>query len=151
MARMHTRRRGRSSSTRPFRTTPPGWVDLSPEEIEDIMVKLAKKGEPPSKIGIILRDQYGIPLAKYFTKKKITKSLEERGIKYDIPEDLMNLIKKAVRIYDHLQENKKDMVSKRALQLTEAKIRRLADYYKSKGKLPADWKYTIQTAKLLVR
>ncbi len=151
MARMHTRRRGRSSSTRPFRTTPPSWVDMSPDEIEDIMVKLARKGESPSKIGIILRDNYGIPLARYFTKKKITKSLEEKGIKYDIPEDLMNLIKRAVKIHDHLQENKKDMVSKRALQLTEAKIRRLVKYYISKGKLPEGWKYTISSAKLLVR
>ncbi|HEQ78599.1 MAG TPA: 30S ribosomal protein S15 [Euryarchaeota archaeon] len=151
MARMHIRRKGKSSSTRPFRTVAPNWVEMNADEIEDIIVKLAKKGESPSKIGIILRDNYGIPLARYFTKKKITKSLEDKGIKFDIPEDMMNLIKRAVKIHNHLQENKKDMISKRALQLTEAKIRRLVKYYISRGKLPEGWKYTISSAKLLVR
>ncbi len=151
MARMHTRRRGKSGSTRPYRTSPPEWIELSKEEVEDIIVKLAKRGEPPSKIGIILRDQYGIPLSRYVTGKKLTKTLEEKGIRYDIPEDLMNLIRKAVRIDKHRQLHKKDMVAKRAQQLVEAKIRRLVDYYKQKGKLPADWNYSIETAKLLVR
>jgi len=151
MARMHTRRRGKSGSTRPYRTSPPEWIELSKEEVEDIIVKLAKRGEPPSKIGIILRDQYGIPLSRYVTGKKLTKTLEEKGIRYDIPEDLMNLIRKAVRIDKHRQVHKKDMVAKRAQQLVEAKIRRLVDYYKQKGKLPADWNYSIETAKLLVR
>jgi len=124
---------------------------MSSEEIEDTIVKLAKKGESPSKIGIILRDQYGVPLARYFTHKKITQTLEENGITYDIPEDLMNLLRRAVNIYDHLEENKKDKVAKRSLQLTEAKIRRLTKYYISKGKLPRDWKYSISRAKLLMR
>ncbi|WP_457556390.1 30S ribosomal protein S15 [Candidatus Pyrohabitans sp.] len=151
MARMHTRRRGKSGSTRPYRTSPPDWIELNQEEVEDIIVKLAKRGEPPSKIGIILRDQYGIPLSRYVTGKKLTRTLEEKGIRYDIPEDLMNLIRKAVTIDRHRREHKKDMVAKRAQQLVEAKIRRLVKYYKREGRLPADWKYSIDMAKLLVR
>lgn len=151
MARMHKRRRGASGSSRPLRTVKPGWVDLSQEEIEDTIVKLARKGESPSKIGVILRDQYSIPLGKYFTKKKVTRVLREKGIEYEIPEDLMNLIRRAVRTYDHLQENQNDKVGKRSLQLTEAKIRRLANYYISRGRLPKGWKYSISRAKLLVR
>ncbi|NOZ82575.1 MAG: 30S ribosomal protein S15 [Euryarchaeota archaeon] len=151
MARMHTRRRGKSGSTRPLRTSPPEWVELSKEEVEDIIVKLAKRGESPSRIGIILRDQYGIPLSRYITGKKLTKTLEEKGVAPEIPEDLMNLIRRAVTIDRHRKEHRKDMVAKRALQLVEAKIRRLIKYYKRRGRLPQDWEYTMEKARLLVR
>jgi small subunit ribosomal protein S15 len=151
MARMHTRKRGKSGSTRPYRTKAPDWVDIKKEELEELMVGLAKKGTPPSEIGIILRDQYGIPLARYLTGERVTKTLERHGITRDIPEDLMNLIRKAVNLKKHLDSNKGDMVSKRGLQFTEAKIRRLAKYYIREKRLPAGWKYNLETAKLLVK
>jgi small subunit ribosomal protein S15 len=151
MARMYARKRGKSGSTRPYRESHPEWVEYSPEEIETLVVKLAKKGESPSKIGIILRDQYGIPLTKQITKKSVTKILEEKGIKQELPEDLMNLIKRAVNLDKHLTSNPKDKSSKRGMQLIESKIRRLAKYYKREGKIPEDWKYDINQAKLLVK
>jgi small subunit ribosomal protein S15 len=43
------------------------------------------------------------------------------------------------------------MSSKRGMQLIESKIRRLAKYYKREGKLPEDWAYNLEQAKLLVR
>jgi len=63
---------------------------------------------------------------------------------------LQNLIKRAVQIKKHLDSNKKDMVSKRGLQLTEAKIRRLAKYYKKTSKIDQTWKYDLERARLLV-
>jgi small subunit ribosomal protein S15 len=45
----------------------PGWVDYSTEEIEDIILKLRKEGKSASVIGVILRDQYGIPDVKSVT------------------------------------------------------------------------------------
>jgi small subunit ribosomal protein S15 len=151
MSRMHSSKKGKSGSTRPIRTSPPDWVEYSPKEIETLIVKLAKKGETPSTIGAILRDQYGIPLVKQINKKGITQILEEKGIKYDIPEDLLNLIKRAVALDKHRSANPKDMSSKRGMQLIESKIRRLAKYYKREGKLPEDWAYNLEQAKLLVR
>ncbi|RLG56390.1 MAG: 30S ribosomal protein S15 [Candidatus Hydrothermarchaeota archaeon] len=151
MARMHSRARGKSGSTRPFRTVPPEWVEYSPEEVEDLVIKLAKKGLSPSMIGIVLRDQYGIPSVKLITKKSITKILEENNLGLKIPEDLMNLIKKAVNINKHMKAHKHDMTAKRGMQLTESKIRRLAKYYIREGKLPKNWKFDIEKAKLLVR
>lgn len=151
MARMHSRARGKSGSTRPFRTVPPEWVEYSPEEVEDLVIKLAKKGLSPSMIGIVLRDQYGILSVKLITKKSITKILEENNLGLKIPEDLMNLIKKAVNIDKHMKAHKHDMTAKRGMQLTESKIRRLAKYYIREGKLPKDWKFNIEKAKLLVR
>lgn len=151
MARMHSGKRGKSGSTRPYRTTPPEWVELSKEEIIDTVVKLGKKGLPPSRIGVVLRDQYGVPSVKLMTGKRISQILEENGIKSELPEDMMNLIKKAVELDKHLSENPKDMTAKRGMQLTEAKIIRLARYYSRTGRIPTDWKYDLKKAKLLVR
>jgi small subunit ribosomal protein S15 len=151
MARMHSRKKGKSGSTRPQRTSNPEWVEMTKADMEKLMVKLSKDGNSPSEIGTILRDQYGIPLARYVTGERIVDTLEKKGIKKDIPDDLMDLLKRAVQVNKHLDENKKDMVSKRGLQTIEAKIRRLAKYYRREKRIPEDWKYHIDTAKLLVK
>ncbi len=150
MSRMHSRKRGKSSSKRPYRTAPPQWVEYSPAEIEDLVAKLAKGGIGPSSIGVILRDQHGIPNTKLITKEKVTRIIEKSGLKKEIPEDLVELLKKAVNLDRHWSANPQDMVSKRGVQLVESKIKRLAKYYKREGKLPADWNYDIATARLLV-
>ncbi|MCD6547687.1 MAG: 30S ribosomal protein S15 [Nanoarchaeota archaeon] len=151
MARMHSRARGKSGSTKPVRKVPPTWVKHKPFELEKLVVKLAKEGLPPSKIGIVLRDSYGVPSVKAITNKKITKILEENGLKPKIPEDLASLIKKVIELLKHIEKNKKDMVAKRGLQLTESKIHRLVKYYKRKGVLPKEWTYSRDKAKLLIR
>ena len=134
-------KKGRSSSTRPVTKAPPPWMRYSPEEIEQLIVELARRGFTPSMIGIILRDQYGIPLVKPILGKSITEVLEEHGLAPQIPEDLMFLIRKAIKIRKHLEEHPKDMSAKRGLLLTESKIRRLIKYYKRVGKLPPDFEY----------
>jgi small subunit ribosomal protein S15 len=150
MSRVHSRKKGKSESVRPYGKPKPKWIEQSKEDVENLVVQLAEKGLPPSAIGVALRDQYGVPLVKMVTNKSITQILEERGIKTEIPEDLMNLLKKAVNLDRHRAEKPQDMVAKRGVQLVESKIRRLAKYYKRKGKLPADWKYDLATARLLV-
>ncbi len=144
------REKGKSHSTRPVRVGPPKWVRFSPEEIEGLIIELARKGYPPSMIGIILRDQYGIPLVKPILGKKLTKVLEEHGLAPPLPEDLLNLIKKAVNLRRHLEEHPKDYHAKKGLIDLESKIHRLIKYYKRVGKLPPDWKYDPERAKLLV-
>jgi small subunit ribosomal protein S15 len=106
-------KKGRSRSTRPAHPTVPTWIQYTPDEVEQLVVELARRGFMPSQIGMILRDQYGIPLVKPITGKKITKILEEHGIKLELPEDLLNLIRKALRIRKHLEEHPKDMASRR--------------------------------------
>ncbi|KYH39719.1 MAG: 30S ribosomal protein S15, partial [Candidatus Bathyarchaeota archaeon B26-1] len=69
------------------------------------MIKLAREGNSPSMIGIILRDQYGIPLVKPVTGKSITEILRENGLAPAIPEDLDNLLKKAARLKAHLERH----------------------------------------------
>ena len=151
MARMHSRAQGKSGSSPPAQERKADWVELKPKEIEELVVSLANAGKTPAEIGMILRDQHGIPDVKLASKKRISQILAENKLLPDVPRDLLNLISKAVALMKHMDENKKDQTAKRGYQLTVSKIRRLAKYYKGTRKLPEDWRYTPQQAKLLVK
>ncbi len=140
--------KGKSHSTRPVSKRPPAWCRYTAEEVEALVIKLAKEGHSPSRIGTILRDQYGIPLVKPFMGKTVTQILKDAELAPSLPEDLENLLKKASRLYVHLEKNKKDQPNKRSLQLIESKIYKLSRYYKREGILPPDWKYKAKTASI---
>ncbi|MFH0832846.1 MAG: 30S ribosomal protein S15 [Candidatus Aenigmatarchaeota archaeon] len=144
MARMHSRKHGKHGSNKPLKKAT--WVEYDRNEIEKLILKLAKDNTT-SKIGMILRDQYGIPDVRQFGFR----ISDVAATKKEVPEDLYNLIKKAVDLHRHMSDNKKDATSKHGLELLESKIRRLVKYYVRSGKLPKGWKYTIETAKLLVK
>ena len=150
MARMHSRKKGKSGSIKPLKKTKPTWVRYSETEVESLVVKLAKAGNNSAKIGIILRDSYGVPDVKVMTKKSITRILEDNKLNPEYPEDFLALIRKEITIIKHLEKNKKDMVAKRGVQLTSSKIHRLSKYYKRKRILPENWKYDREKAKLIV-
>jgi small subunit ribosomal protein S15 len=150
MARMHTRRRGKSGSSKPFVTENPSWVPLTSEEIEEKVVELAGQELSTSVIGIRMRDEYAIPSVKLATGKSITDILGENEMAPERPEDLENLMRKAINLAAHMQRNPKDLHNRRAIQLIDAKIRRLVRYYKQEGRLPEDFKYSLETARLLV-
>jgi small subunit ribosomal protein S15 len=149
MARIHARRKGKSGSTHPIRDKHPEWSALNPREIKSRMIELAKTGKSTSEIGLVLRDQYAVPDIKIATGKKVSKILEENNIRSEIPEDLRNLIKTALRLKKHLEVQKKDLKNKRNLQLTESKITRLTKYYHANNKLPKGWKYSPEQAKII--
>jgi len=150
MARMHARRKGQSGSTHQYdRKEHPSWSSLKPREVESRIIELAKQGKSSSEIGIILRDQYAVPDVKLATGKKITRILEENRLGSDFPEDLKNLISRALSIREHMAIHRKDVRNKRNLQLVESKIRRLTRYYIRNKKIPEDWKYRPKQAKLL--
>ena len=153
MARMHTRRKGESSSKRPSTLRIPEWMEKEKDAqwVEAKVIELAKAGNTPSMIGKILRDQYGIPLVRIITGKRILDILRENDLEKRVPEDLRNMIAKAAAIRRHLEENKTDFVSKRGLQLVESKIHRLSKYYRKNKLLPADWKYSPDQAAVLLR
>ena len=150
MARMHSKKRGKSRSRRPLRASPPTWSEYSREEVVDLILKYRREEYSPSAIGTILRDQYGVPSVRLATGKRLTKLLGEHGEALELPEDLVNLMRQAVNLRKHLEENPKDLHSKRGLQLCESKIRRLVKYYRGR-KLPSDWRYEPERAELLVR
>lgn len=141
MARVYSRRKGKSGSKKPVKKALPTWVRYKPKEVELLIAKLAKEGKSPSQIGLFLRDAYGIPDVKILTKKNVTVTLKEKNLLGEVPEDLLSLIKKAALIKKHLEENKKDQAAKRGLEITESKIRRMIKYYKRTGKLKEDFRY----------
>ncbi|MBT7920508.1 MAG: 30S ribosomal protein S15 [Nitrosopumilus sp.] len=148
MGRMHTHRHGKSHSIRPATLRAPSWISLTPAEIEALVIKYSKEGLTPSQIGIKLRDQHPIPLIKPITKKSIGQILEENDLKADMPEDLENIVNKAVGLQKHLKENKGDNRNVRSLELIEAKVHRLSVYYKRIERIPKTWKYKSVVAQL---
>lgn len=129
----------------------PKWVELKPQEIIELISSLANQGRAASEIGTILRDQYGVPSVKAIVGKRITQILQDKGVMPEIPEDLMNLIRTSVKLQKHLVQNRKDTSAKRGYQLAVSKIRRLAKYYIKERRLPSNWRYTPETAQLLVK
>ena len=148
LARIHSHRHGKSHQTRPTSKRPPSWVTYSPEEVKSLIVKLSKEGLTQSQVGVMLRDEYGIPLAKQVIGKSVGEVVSENQLTSKLPEDLQNLLEKAQRVQKHLNANKSDRKNVRALELIEAKIYRLSKYYKEIGVLPSDFKYTAVVAQL---
>ncbi len=149
MARMHSRDKGKSGSSRPATREKKEWVRYKSKEVELLILKLAKDGNKASRIGLILRDSYGIPSVKDIIGKGISQVLKEYDLLGELPEDLLNLIKRSVNLKKHFEENRQDMTAKRGSQLTDSKINRLIKYYKRTGVLSKDWKYDENRFKLI--
>ena len=113
----------KSRSKRLLSKRVPVWCKYSPEEVKAFVIKLAKDETPPSKIGVILRDQYGIPLVKSIVGKSIKQIIDE-GIEIPIHDDLNNLHQKDTILSQHLNINKADAFNKRTLGFIMSRIRR---------------------------
>jgi small subunit ribosomal protein S15 len=151
MARIYSRKKGKHGSHKPPIKIVPRWSKLKKEDIEKIIIQLAKQRYSSAMIGTILRDQYGIPDSKIVTNKNISRIMQENKLYPDMPEDMLNLLKKSVLLRGHLARNKADKHSRKGLENLESKIRRLGKYYSRVGALPEDWRYDPEKAKLLVQ
>ena len=150
MSRIHSRRRGRAGSHRPYPNAPPTWATLSREEVVEEAVKLAKGGASSAQVGTVLRDSYGVPSVRAVTGERLAPLLASHGVKPELPEDLQALLKRVVHLQRHLDTHPKDLANRRGLSLMESRIRRLAHYYRQHKLLPATWRYTSSTAVLQV-
>ncbi|PIN79378.1 30S ribosomal protein S15 [Candidatus Woesearchaeota archaeon CG10_big_fil_rev_8_21_14_0_10_34_8] len=150
MARMYSRKKGRSGSTKPIDKKVQAWVRYKPKEVEMLVLKMAKEGKTSSQIGLMLRDKYGIPSVKSLLGKSVSELLKSKDLQPEIPDDLMALIRSSISLEKHIEENKQDMTAKRGEQLTTSKILRLVKYYKNSGKLPQDWKFDKSKVRLLI-
>ena len=148
MGRLHTHNHGKSHSIRPIDPKKPDWVKQTNEEIEGLIIKYAKEGMTTSQIGLKLRDQHAIPLVKPIINKGIKEVLIENKLNPEIPEDLNNIVMKAVNLQKHLKENRSDNRNTRALELVEAKVHRLSTHYKKTGEIDQKWKYKSVVAQL---
>merc|ERR1712039_122723 len=130
---MHSKGKGISRRCLPYRKTPPSWAQVSGADLTEQIVRMAKRGSTPSQIGVILRDQYGVPQVSHITGQKILRILKVAGAAPDLPEDLYHLIKKAVNVRKHIEKFR--------LILIESRIHRLARYYRTAKALPPTWRY----------
>src|SRR5688572_13674212 len=140
----------RHASSKPVRESAPSWVPMLPREVEAKVVELGREGKQPAVIGLILRDSYGIPSVHEVTGKKVGQILTDAGLVGKLPQDLQNLVRRAIHLQEHLSGNRNDLHNLRGLELMESRIRGLAKYYKNRGDLPESWDYSRAGARLLI-
>lgn len=150
MSRIHSGRKGRAGSHRPFPPPPVSWPVMEKDELIQEAVKLAKGGASSAQVGTHLRDSFGVPSVRAVTGKRMTELLKEQGVTSDLPEDLQALLKRVVHLQRHLATHPRDHSNRRGLTLMESRIRRLARYYRQEKRLPENWSYTAATAVLQV-
>ena len=150
MARMHSPGRGKSGATKPMVDKAPEWSNTDAKEVTELILSLAAEGHNPATIGTILRDQHAVPDVRLVVGKRLGQVLAENDVTPKYPEDMMNLMRRALRLIDHLQSNRKDRHNSRQLELTESKIRRLSRYYKGRGQLDTEWAYKRDELRLMV-
>ena len=151
MAKIHSKKRGKSKSRKP-RMIEKTQNEYGDEEIKEKIIEMAKKGVRPSEIGLRLRDKYGVgDVRAYLNGKRLVSFLKEEQIAHTYPQDLLDLIKKAVGMKNHLKNNVTDKHNSVKLKNVESKIHRLVKYYKKEGVLDKNWKYDPKTANLLLK
>ena len=150
MARMHSPGRGKSGSTKPMVDKAPEWSNTDAKEVTELILSLAADGHNPATIGTILRDQHAVPDVRLVLGKRLGQDLAENDVIPKYPEDMMNLMRRALRLIDHLDANRKDEHNSRQLELTESKIRRLSRYYQGRGQLDTEWVYKREELRLMV-
>ena len=98
------------------------------EKIEKIVLELSSQGLTSEKIGLVLRDTYGIPKVKLYGKK-ISRILKEN--KLEPKSDVFNLQARVDKLEKQIEKNKHDYKTKRILSIKKAKLRKL-NIYKSR-------------------
>ncbi len=109
----------------------PVWLKYTKDKVKEIILKLAEKELTAEKIGLTLRDQYGIPKVKLYNLK-ISEILKQKN-KFKEPTEL-NLQKKLTKLAEHYKKNKQDKKSERALIITKTKLKKIKDYLIKKEK-----------------
>ncbi len=95
---------------------------LNVAEIEKLIVELGKSGHSSEKIGLILRDQHGIPkvktmglrIGKIMVKNKMEKSPEKK-----------NTIAKIETLQKHFKANKHDYTAQRKAVMYAARLKKM--------------------------
>ncbi len=151
MSRMYSGHKGKHGSKHFPVKRVPKWMKHSREEVVKLVIEQAKQKHGSAMVGTILRDQYGVPDVRIMTGKAVSRIMKENKLYPSMPEDLLNLLRKAVDARDHMARFKKDSHSKRSLQNLESKIRRMAKYYKREKVLPEGWVYDPEEARLIVQ
>ena len=150
MARMHSKGKGTSGSSKPNNDTAPSWSESDKGTVEELILKYANDGHSSAKIGSLLRDMHAVPDVRLVMGERISQTLSRNNLDSTYPEDMMNLMRKALSLIDHLSSNKKDLHNRRQLELCESRLRRLAKYYVRTGRISSTWTYKRDQLRLMV-
>jgi len=150
MARMHSKGKGTSGSSKPNNDTAPSWSESDKGTVEELILKYANEGHSTAKIGTLLRDMHAVPDVRLVMGERISQTLSRNNLDSTYPEDMMNLMRKALSLIDHLSSNKKDLHNRRQLELCESRLRRLAKYYVGTGRISSTWTYKRDQLRLMV-
>ena len=99
---MYKSRKGKSGSTKPYVSEAPEWSNTDTAAVTQLVIDLGKEGHSTAMIGTILRDQHAVPNARLVLGKRIGAVLAENNIGGTYPEDMMNLMRQAVGIINHI-------------------------------------------------
>jgi len=150
MARMHSKGKGTSGSSKPNNDTAPSWSESDKGTVEELILKYANEGHSSAKIGTLLRDMHAVPDVRLVMGERISQTLSRNNLDSTYPEDMMNLMRKALSLIDNLSSNKKDLHNRRQLELCESRLRRLAKYYVGTGRISSTWTYKRDQLRLMV-
>jgi len=150
VSRIHSGRKGRAGSHRPYPLQKPSWVTATTEEVVAQATQMVKAGRSPAQVGQVLRDSYGVPSVRAVTGQRLGAILAAHGQTAEIPDDLQALLKRVVHLQRHLATHPNDLSNRRGLSLMESRIRRLARYYRQQGRIPEGWRYSAAGAALQV-
>jgi len=92
--------------------TKPGWVKIKPAEVEKIVIDLYSKGNSMAKIGLILRDEHGVPKAKVLGKR-IGEILKNAKVKLNSSKEKIQT--EIDTLNRHLEKNKHDQPARKRL------------------------------------
>ena len=150
MSRIHSGRKGRAGSHRPYPVAKPAWVTATTEEIVAQGTQMVKAGRSAAQVGLALRDGYGVPSVRAVTGQRLGALLAAHGLRPEIPDDLQSLLKRVVHLQHHLEAHPNDLANRRGLNLMESRIRRLAHYYRQRRRIPESRRYSSAGAALQV-
>jgi small subunit ribosomal protein S15 len=151
MAKMHTGGHGKSKSRKPKLEGSANADNSAMQDAKTLILGYAKQNMHPAMMGQVLKEKNNVPYIRQMFGKRLVEMLEQEGFKRELPVDMLDLIKKAVNMREHIAANHNDAHNRLRLIRIESKIWRLTKYYKRRKTLPADWKYEPEKAALLVK
>jgi small subunit ribosomal protein S15 len=103
----------------------PVWLKMTEEELKKLIVELADKYQP-AQIGLILRDQYGVPTTRVFGKK-LSAYLKEMGKESNT--EIKNVEQKVHIMKEHLKRNVQDKKAKHKIQKANSRLNKMKKYF----------------------
>lgn len=99
------------------------WIKMKSADVESLVIDLARKNISPEKIGLVLRDQHGVPKVRLITNKKISQILKEN--KLGVNPEAENISKRIDNLKKHIEKHKHDYTAKQKLTKRLAHLRKV--------------------------